>query len=68
MAVFLINRDAYGFPVRPQHVQRYREYSDIYKVLSPCLLFSTQDFHPLDLLEQLGFPFNLVMPVLLWRE
>ncbi|CAH2064085.1 unnamed protein product [Thlaspi arvense] len=28
---FLFNRDAYGFPVRPQHVQRYREYADIYK-------------------------------------
>lgn len=28
-----MNRDAYGFPVRPQHVQRYREYADIYKVL-----------------------------------
>ncbi|PWA46520.1 Rab-GTPase-TBC domain-containing protein [Artemisia annua] len=25
-------RDAYGFAVRPQHVQRYREYSSIYKV------------------------------------
>ncbi|KAL9275981.1 TBC1 domain family member 8B-like protein [Drosera capensis] len=25
-------RDAYGFPVRPQHVQRYREYANIYKV------------------------------------
>ncbi|KAL9272343.1 TBC1 domain family member 8B-like protein [Drosera capensis] len=24
-------RDAYGFPVRPQHVQRYREYANIYK-------------------------------------
>ncbi|KAI3508628.1 hypothetical protein L1887_23637 [Cichorium endivia] len=24
-------RDAYGFAVRPQHVQRYREYSSIYK-------------------------------------
>ncbi|KAJ0833583.1 putative Rab-GTPase-TBC domain-containing protein [Helianthus annuus] len=24
-------RDAYGFAVRPQHVQRYREYSRIYK-------------------------------------
>lgn len=26
-------RDAYGFAVRPQHVQRYREYANIYKVL-----------------------------------
>ncbi|XP_058215508.1 uncharacterized protein LOC131326668 isoform X2 [Rhododendron vialii] len=24
-------RDAYGFTVRPQHLQRYREYTDIYK-------------------------------------
>ncbi|GAB2286749.1 hypothetical protein Dimus_039790 [Dionaea muscipula] len=24
-------RDAYGFPVRPQHAQRYREYANIYK-------------------------------------
>lgn len=24
-------RDAYGFSVRPQHLQRYREYSNIYK-------------------------------------
>lgn len=24
-------RDAYGFAVRPQHLQRYREYSNIYK-------------------------------------
>lgn len=24
-------RDAYGFSVRPQHLQRYREYTDIYK-------------------------------------
>ncbi|KAL3338825.1 hypothetical protein AABB24_027781 [Solanum stoloniferum] len=24
-------RDAYGFSVRPQHVQRYREYANIYK-------------------------------------
>lgn len=28
-----LNRDAYGFAVRPQHVQRYREYANIYKVL-----------------------------------
>ncbi|KAI7729066.1 hypothetical protein M8C21_010674, partial [Ambrosia artemisiifolia] len=26
-----LKRDAYGFAVRPQHVQRYREYSRIYK-------------------------------------
>ncbi|KAG7998714.1 hypothetical protein I3843_01G270600 [Carya illinoinensis] len=26
-----VNRDAYGFAVRPQHVQRYREYANIYK-------------------------------------
>ncbi|XP_031395699.1 TBC1 domain family member 8B-like isoform X4 [Punica granatum] len=25
------SRDAYGFALRPQHVQRYREYSNIYK-------------------------------------
>jgi hypothetical protein len=30
-----VDRDAYGFAVRPQHVQRYREYANIYKV---CLL------------------------------
>ncbi|KAF7113540.1 hypothetical protein RHSIM_RhsimUnG0119900 [Rhododendron simsii] len=29
----VLNRDAYGFTVRPQHLQRYREYTDIYKVL-----------------------------------
>ncbi|KAK8555057.1 hypothetical protein V6N13_103787 [Hibiscus sabdariffa] len=28
---FIIDRDAYGFAVRPQHVQRYREYANIYK-------------------------------------
>ncbi|GJZ57649.1 Rab-GTPase-TBC domain-containing protein [Tanacetum coccineum] len=27
----LLDRDAYGFAVRPQHVQRYREYANIYK-------------------------------------
>lgn len=27
-----VYRDAYGFAVRPQHVQRYREYANIYKV------------------------------------
>lgn len=54
---FLINRDAYGFPVRPQHVQRYREYADIYKVLCLYLRFSAQDFHPHGLLEQLSLPF-----------
>lgn len=26
-----INRDAYGFAIRPQHVHRYREYANIYK-------------------------------------
>ncbi|RVW20516.1 TBC1 domain family member 8B [Vitis vinifera] len=26
-----LNRDAYGFAVRPQHLQRYREYANIYK-------------------------------------
>lgn len=31
--VGFINRDAYGFSVRPHHVQRYREYVKIYKVL-----------------------------------
>ncbi|CAN1237710.1 TBC1 domain family member 8B [Linum grandiflorum] len=28
---FDLKRDAYGFAVRPQHVQRYREYANIYK-------------------------------------
>lgn len=32
----LLDRDAYGFAVRPQHVQRYREYANIYKV---CFYF-----------------------------
>ncbi|KAK8691681.1 hypothetical protein V6N13_075181 [Hibiscus sabdariffa] len=27
----IIDMDAYGFAVRPQHVQRYREYANIYK-------------------------------------
>lgn len=27
-----MDRDAYGFSVRPQHVQRYHEYANIYKV------------------------------------
>ncbi|CAN8254539.1 unnamed protein product [Cochlearia groenlandica] len=31
LVAFENKRDAYGFPVRPQHVQRYREYADIYK-------------------------------------
>ncbi|CAE6076305.1 unnamed protein product [Arabidopsis arenosa] len=31
LVAFEHKRDAYGFPVRPQHVQRYREYADIYK-------------------------------------
>jgi sugar (pentulose or hexulose) kinase len=35
LVAFEHKRDAYGFPVRPQHVQRYREYADIYKVLYP---------------------------------
>ncbi|KAF9593591.1 hypothetical protein IFM89_024225 [Coptis chinensis] len=26
-----VNRDAYGFALRPQHLQRYREYATIYK-------------------------------------
>ncbi|KAA8539381.1 hypothetical protein F0562_026073 [Nyssa sinensis] len=26
-----VDRDAYGFTVRPQHLQRYREYANIYK-------------------------------------
>lgn len=26
-------RDAYGFAVRPQHLQRFREYAKIYKVI-----------------------------------
>ncbi|CAI0442922.1 unnamed protein product [Linum tenue] len=26
-----MDRDAYGFAVRPQHIQRYREYANIYK-------------------------------------
>ncbi|KAF6150566.1 hypothetical protein GIB67_030367 [Kingdonia uniflora] len=28
---FCRNRDSYGFAVRPQHLQRYREYATIYK-------------------------------------
>lgn len=32
-AFVCLDRDAYGFAVRPQHVQRYREYANIYKVL-----------------------------------
>ncbi|VVB05726.1 unnamed protein product [Arabis nemorensis] len=31
LVAFEHKRDSYGFPVRPQHVQRYREYADIYK-------------------------------------
>jgi len=27
-----VDRDAYGFAVRPQHLQRYREYANIYQV------------------------------------
>nr|VDD15720.1 unnamed protein product [Brassica oleracea] len=32
-------RDAYGFSVRPQHVQRYREHVKIYQVLVSPRLF-----------------------------
>jgi hypothetical protein len=32
-AVEVWRRDAYGFAVRPQHLQRFREYAKIYKVL-----------------------------------
>ncbi|OAY45948.1 GTPase-activating protein GYP2 isoform X1 [Manihot esculenta] len=31
LIAFEHKRDAYGFAVRPQHVQRYREYANIYK-------------------------------------
>ncbi|KAK1421256.1 hypothetical protein QVD17_23448 [Tagetes erecta] len=31
IVAFEHKRDAYGFAVRPQHVQRYREYANIYK-------------------------------------
>ncbi|XP_047325829.1 TBC1 domain family member 8B-like [Impatiens glandulifera] len=31
LVTFEQKRDAYGFAVRPQHVQRYREYATIYK-------------------------------------
>ncbi|KAK9050051.1 hypothetical protein SSX86_030980, partial [Deinandra increscens subsp. villosa] len=31
LVAFEHKRDAYGFAVRPQHVQRYREYATIYK-------------------------------------
>ncbi|XP_031250101.1 ecotropic viral integration site 5 protein homolog isoform X1 [Pistacia vera] len=31
LVTFEHKRDAYGFAVRPQHVQRYREYANIYK-------------------------------------
>ncbi|GAV63725.1 RabGAP-TBC domain-containing protein [Cephalotus follicularis] len=31
LLTFEHKRDAYGFAVRPQHVQRYREYANIYK-------------------------------------
>lgn len=34
---FWFGRDAYGFAVRPQHVQRYREYANIYKVFASTL-------------------------------
>lgn len=29
---FVVHRDAYGFALRPQHTQRYKEYAKIYKV------------------------------------
>lgn len=29
---FDVNRDAYGFALRPQYVQTYKEYAHIYKV------------------------------------
>lgn len=35
----VLYRDAYGFAVRPQHVQRYREYANIYKVFFYFWLF-----------------------------
>lgn len=35
----VLDRDAYGFAVRPQHVQRYREYANIYKVFFYFWLF-----------------------------
>ncbi|KAI4347697.1 hypothetical protein L6164_008483 [Bauhinia variegata] len=31
LITFELKRDAYGFAVRPQHLQRYREYANIYK-------------------------------------
>ncbi|XP_020114212.1 ecotropic viral integration site 5 protein homolog isoform X3 [Ananas comosus] len=31
LTTFELKRDAYGFAVRPQHLQRYREYANIYK-------------------------------------
>lgn len=33
-----MSRDAYGFAVRPQNVQRYREYANIYKARLPFLI------------------------------
>lgn len=39
-----LNRDAYGFSVRPQHLQRYREYANIYKVISLFQYFSYAKF------------------------
>lgn len=40
-----LNRDAYGFAVRPQHLQRYREYANIYKVYPlSFLLYNSQLF------------------------
>lgn len=47
-----VNRDAYGFAVRPQHLQRYREYANIYKVFffscsKKLFLFSFWSWHVL---------------------
>jgi hypothetical protein len=36
---FAVNRDMYGFEVRPQHLERYLEYAAIYKVLSLSWFF-----------------------------
>lgn len=33
-ARWFVDRDAYGFVLRPQHIQRYRECCNIYKVLN----------------------------------
>jgi hypothetical protein len=46
-----VNRDGYGFALRPQHIQRYREYANIYKVwqthikkFSQIKMFSVSDW------------------------